>query len=103
MIRHRDLREKNYNKINKQLNFVSLSLQNEKYILKKYIASTRAWIQDFSLGVGNGLSLVPNYVDIPSYVYICYITYTHTYNAYQIPILYDQYTNHILTKSSFCL
>ena len=38
MIRHRALREKkNYNKINKQLNFVSLSLQNEKYILKKIL------------------------------------------------------------------
>ena len=71
--------------------------------MKKNIASTRAWIQDFSLGVGNGLSLVPNYVDIPSYVFIFYITYTHTYNAHQIPILYDQYTNAILTKSSFSL
>ena len=103
MIRYRALREKKWNKIKKRLNFVSLSSENEKYILKKYIASTRAWIQVFSLGVGNGLSLVPNYVDIPSYVYIFYITYTHIYNAYQIPILYDQYTNHILTKSSFCL
>ena len=40
-IRYRALRKKKH-KINKRLNFVSLSSENEKYILKKYIASTRA-------------------------------------------------------------
>ena len=42
-IRYRALRKKKH-KINKRLNFVSLSSENEKYILKKYIASTSVYI-----------------------------------------------------------
>ena len=43
-IRYRALREKKKHKKNKRLNFVSLSSENEKYILKKYIASTSVYI-----------------------------------------------------------
>ena len=46
-IRYRALREKKKHKKNKRLNFVSLSSENEKYILKKYIASTSVYILHF--------------------------------------------------------
>ena len=38
------LEKKKKHKINKRLHFVSLSSENEKYILKKYIASTSVYI-----------------------------------------------------------